>query len=196
MVPRAGRHAWWLESGTRLADSEGAEGATRVLRQSRERGCIVVRVKESWLNGSPEIQDALVAFAGWTIVQIKPIFLRSFARTLRSSVLTAIIRRVLCGLLGWSRFSGNTCRRSDGAVCQCPDAGASPFSSTEPNARSAAHQQHNDHDYDNEAKTAADVHGESLPDRSRYSSLLCSPRAVSWILIAALAGSRRCSFRP
>ena len=42
---------------------EGAEGALRILWQFRERDCIVVSVKESWLNGSPEVQDLLVAFA-------------------------------------------------------------------------------------------------------------------------------------
>ena len=26
---------------------------------------MVVSVKESWLNGSPEVQDILIAFAGW-----------------------------------------------------------------------------------------------------------------------------------
>ena len=44
---------------------DGAESALRIIRQLRERGCILVSVKESWLNGSPEIQDVLVAFAGW-----------------------------------------------------------------------------------------------------------------------------------
>ena len=29
----------------------------------------MVSVKESWLNGSPEIQDVLVAFAGWMAEQ-------------------------------------------------------------------------------------------------------------------------------
>jgi putative DNA-invertase from lambdoid prophage Rac len=29
----------------------------------------VVSVKESWLNGSPEVQDVLVAFAGWMAQQ-------------------------------------------------------------------------------------------------------------------------------
>ena len=38
---------WALDRLTR----EGAEGALRILRQFRERGCIVVSVKESWLNG-------------------------------------------------------------------------------------------------------------------------------------------------
>jgi putative DNA-invertase from lambdoid prophage Rac len=56
---------WALDRLTR----EGAEGALRVIRQFRERGCIVVSVKESWLNGSPEIQDVLVAFAGWMAEQ-------------------------------------------------------------------------------------------------------------------------------
>jgi DNA invertase Pin-like site-specific DNA recombinase len=56
---------WALDRITR----EGAEGALRIIRQFRERGCTVVSVKESWLNGSPEIQDVLVAFAGWIAQQ-------------------------------------------------------------------------------------------------------------------------------
>jgi putative DNA-invertase from lambdoid prophage Rac len=56
---------WALDRLTR----EGAEGALRVIRQFRERGCIIVSVKESWLNGSAEIQDVLVAFAGWMAEQ-------------------------------------------------------------------------------------------------------------------------------
>jgi DNA invertase Pin-like site-specific DNA recombinase len=56
---------WALDRLTR----EGAEGALRILRQFRERGCTVVSVKESWLNGSPEIQDVLVSFAGWVAQQ-------------------------------------------------------------------------------------------------------------------------------
>lgn len=56
---------WALDRITR----EGAEGALRIIRQFRERGCIVVSVKESWLNGAPEIQDVLVAFAGWMAQQ-------------------------------------------------------------------------------------------------------------------------------
>lgn len=46
-------------------DESGAEAALRIFRQFRQRGCMVVSVKESWLNGSPEVQDVLVAFAGW-----------------------------------------------------------------------------------------------------------------------------------
>jgi DNA invertase Pin-like site-specific DNA recombinase len=56
---------WALDRITR----EGAEGALRVIRQFRERGCTVVSIQESWLNGSPEIQDVLVAFAGWQAKQ-------------------------------------------------------------------------------------------------------------------------------
>jgi DNA invertase Pin-like site-specific DNA recombinase len=56
---------WALDRITR----EGAEGALRILRQFRERGCSVVSLKEGWLNGSPEIQDVLVAFAGWVAQQ-------------------------------------------------------------------------------------------------------------------------------
>jgi len=56
---------WALDRITR----EGAEGALRIIRQFRERGCTLVSVKESWLNGSPEVQDVLVAFAGWMAEQ-------------------------------------------------------------------------------------------------------------------------------
>jgi DNA invertase Pin-like site-specific DNA recombinase len=56
---------WALDRITR----EGAEGAVRIIRQFRERGCTIVSVKESWLNGSPEVQDILVAFAGWMAAQ-------------------------------------------------------------------------------------------------------------------------------
>ncbi len=44
---------------------QGAEDALRIFRQFRERGCTVLSVKESWLNGSPEVQDILISFAGW-----------------------------------------------------------------------------------------------------------------------------------
>lgn len=55
---------WALDRIVR--DEEGgAEAALRLFRQFRQRGCIVVSVKESWLNGSPEVQDILIAFAGW-----------------------------------------------------------------------------------------------------------------------------------
>jgi len=56
---------WSLDRITR----EGAEGALRIIRQFRERGCTLVSVQESWLNGSPEIQDVLVSFAGWMAQQ-------------------------------------------------------------------------------------------------------------------------------
>lgn len=46
-------------------DESGAEAALRIFRQFRQRGCIVVSIKESWLNAAPEIQDVLIAFAGW-----------------------------------------------------------------------------------------------------------------------------------
>jgi DNA invertase Pin-like site-specific DNA recombinase len=52
---------WALDRLTR----EGAETLLRLIRQFRERGCIIVSVQESWLNTSPEVQDVLVAFAGW-----------------------------------------------------------------------------------------------------------------------------------
>jgi putative DNA-invertase from lambdoid prophage Rac len=56
---------WALDRLTR----QGAEGTLRILRQFRERGCIVVSVQESWLNAAPEIQDVLVSFAGWVAQQ-------------------------------------------------------------------------------------------------------------------------------
>jgi DNA invertase Pin-like site-specific DNA recombinase len=56
---------WALDQITR----EGPGGALRIIRQFRERGCTVVSVKESWLNGSAEVQDVLVAFAGWMAQQ-------------------------------------------------------------------------------------------------------------------------------
>jgi putative DNA-invertase from lambdoid prophage Rac len=56
---------WALDRITR----KGAEDALRLVRQFRERGCTIVSVKESWLNGAPEIVDVLVAFAGWVAQQ-------------------------------------------------------------------------------------------------------------------------------
>jgi putative DNA-invertase from lambdoid prophage Rac len=52
---------WALDSITR----NGAEDVLRLIRQFRERGCMLLSVQESWLNTSPEIQDVLVAFAAW-----------------------------------------------------------------------------------------------------------------------------------
>jgi DNA invertase Pin-like site-specific DNA recombinase len=46
-------------------DEGGAEAALRIMRQFRQAGVMVVSVKEPWLNGSREVQDVLVAFAGW-----------------------------------------------------------------------------------------------------------------------------------
>ena len=56
---------WALDRITR----EGAEGALRIIRQFKQRGCTVVSVRESWLNAAPEVQDVLVAFAGWMAQQ-------------------------------------------------------------------------------------------------------------------------------
>lgn len=55
---------WALDRIVRDEDG-GAEAALRLVRLLRDRGCILVSVKEEWLNGSPEIQDLLLAFAGW-----------------------------------------------------------------------------------------------------------------------------------
>jgi DNA invertase Pin-like site-specific DNA recombinase len=51
--------------GSRPHRANGAEEALRVFRQFSQRGCTVVGVKESWLNGSPEVQAILIAFGGW-----------------------------------------------------------------------------------------------------------------------------------
>lgn len=56
---------WALDRITR----EGAEGTLRLIRQLRERGGALVSIQESWLNGSGEVQDILVAFAGWMAKQ-------------------------------------------------------------------------------------------------------------------------------
>jgi DNA invertase Pin-like site-specific DNA recombinase len=55
---------WALDRIIRDEDG-GAEAALRLVRQLRQRGCVVVSVKEDWLNGSSEVQDVLLAFAGW-----------------------------------------------------------------------------------------------------------------------------------
>lgn len=56
---------WALDRITR----GGAEDTLRILRELRQRGCTLVSVKESWLNNSPQVQDVLVAFAGWMAQQ-------------------------------------------------------------------------------------------------------------------------------
>lgn len=56
---------WSLDRITRL----GAEDALRLIRQFRERGVTLLSAQEPWLNGSPEIVDVLVAFAGWQAQQ-------------------------------------------------------------------------------------------------------------------------------
>jgi DNA invertase Pin-like site-specific DNA recombinase len=44
---------------------DGPEEALRLFREFAERGCIIMSVKESWLNGSPDVQKLLISFAGW-----------------------------------------------------------------------------------------------------------------------------------
>jgi putative DNA-invertase from lambdoid prophage Rac len=56
---------WDLDRITR----GGAEDTLRLVRKYRERGCTLLSVNQSWLNSSPEIQDVLVAFAGWMAQQ-------------------------------------------------------------------------------------------------------------------------------
>ncbi|GAA5119247.1 recombinase family protein [Haloechinothrix salitolerans] len=48
---------------------EGAEATLRVVRQFRERGVAIISHEEPWLTASPEIQDVLLAFAGWMAQQ-------------------------------------------------------------------------------------------------------------------------------
>ncbi len=59
----------WALDRIVLDEESGAETALRIIRQFREHGCTVASVQESWLNGSPEVQDVLVAFAGWMASQ-------------------------------------------------------------------------------------------------------------------------------
>ena len=56
---------WALDRLTR----NGAEDALRLIRQFRERGVMVLSVKEPWLSMNPEVQDVLVSFAGWVAQQ-------------------------------------------------------------------------------------------------------------------------------
>lgn len=58
---------WAVDRLTRggADDRSGAEDMLRLIRLFRQRKCTVVSVQESWLNGSPEAVDVLVAFAGW-----------------------------------------------------------------------------------------------------------------------------------
>jgi len=56
---------WSLDRITR----KGVEDALRLIRQLRERGCLLVSVHEPWLNGSAEVTDLLVAFAAWMAKQ-------------------------------------------------------------------------------------------------------------------------------
>jgi len=53
-------------------DESGAEAALRIVRQFRQRGGMVVSVQESWLNGSPEMQDIFIAFAGGWLSASRP----------------------------------------------------------------------------------------------------------------------------
>ena len=110
---------WALDRITR----EGAEGALRIIRQFRERGCAVVSVKESWLNGSPEVQDVLVAFAGWMAQQE--------SRRRSERIRTGLERR---------RVQGKPIGRQPGAADKKPRKRAGYVTSWESGRRRAAHE--------------------------------------------------------
>jgi putative DNA-invertase from lambdoid prophage Rac len=48
---------------------EGPEDALRIFREFSERGCVILSVRESWLNGSPEVQGLMISIAGWMAQQ-------------------------------------------------------------------------------------------------------------------------------
>ena len=110
---------WALDRITR----EGAEGALRIIRQFRERGCAVVSVKESWLNGSPEVQDVLVAFAGWMAQQE--------SRRRSERIRAGLERR---------RVQGKPVGRQPGAADKKPRKRAGCVASWEGGRRRAAHE--------------------------------------------------------
>ena len=90
---------WALDRITR----KGAEDALRLIRQFRDRGCTLVSVQESWLSGSPEVTDVLVAFAGWMAQQ------ESERRSAR--IKAGLARRRAAGLPVGGRKPGSHDRR-------------------------------------------------------------------------------------
>jgi hypothetical protein len=109
---------WALDRITR----EGAEGALRIIRQFKQRGCTVVSVKESWLNTAPEVQDVLVAFAGWMAQQ---------ESRRRSDRIRAGLQR--------RRSEGKPVGRQPGAADKKPRKRAGYVASWEAGKRRAAH---------------------------------------------------------
>lgn len=100
---------------------EGAEGALRVIHQFTQRGCKVLSVKESWLNTAPEVQDVLVAFAGWMAEQ------ESKRRS--DSIKTGLDRR---------RVAGKPVGRQPGAIDKKPRQRAGYVASWESGPRRVA----------------------------------------------------------
>jgi len=96
----------------------GSEDVLRLNRQFRERGCTIVSVKESWLNGAPEVQDVLVAFAGWMAQQ------ESARRSER--IKAGLERRKAAGLpVGRARGAKDVKpRKRSGYVAACEHGGA------------------------------------------------------------------------
>ena len=129
---------WALDRITR----EGAEGALRIIRQFRERGCAVVSVKESWLNGSPEVQDVLVAFAGWMAQQE--------SRHRSERIRAGLERR---------RVQGKPVGRQPGAADKKPRKRAGYVASWEGGRRRAAHDARAAGQGAGSAMTIADPHG-------------------------------------
>jgi DNA invertase Pin-like site-specific DNA recombinase len=65
----AGRFTFLIVWSLDRISRGGAEDVLRIVRTFRERRCSLVSIRESWLNGSPEIQDVLISFAGWMAQQ-------------------------------------------------------------------------------------------------------------------------------
>lgn len=105
-----------------VSPREGAKGALRIIRQFKQRGCTVVSVKESWLNAAPEVQDVLVAFAGWMA--------HEGSRRRSDRIRAGVERR---------RAEGKPVGRQPGARDKAPRKRAGSVASRESGKRRAAH---------------------------------------------------------
>ena len=103
-------------------DEGGAEAALRIIRLFRQAGVAVVSVQEPWLNGAGEVQDVLVAFAGWVAER------ESTRRSER--IRNGLERR---------RAEGKPVGRQPGAVDKAPRKRAGYVASWESGKRRTAH---------------------------------------------------------